>query len=100
MGGGSESSSNYFQSEVSLWLALSDYQSLGLKLEVILFDSLMFLLCYFHQIVFFGIDNIHAMRDSLARLRDYLDTYGATSSDGRSSFLVSSESYIDLAAYQ
>ncbi|XP_058089006.1 phosphatidylinositol-3-phosphatase myotubularin-1 isoform X3 [Magnolia sinica] len=53
MGGGSESSSNYFQSEV----------------------------------VFFGIDNIHAMRDSLARLRDYLDTHGTTSSDGMSSFL-------------
>ncbi|XP_057475302.1 phosphatidylinositol-3-phosphatase myotubularin-1-like isoform X2 [Actinidia eriantha] len=53
MGGGSESSSNYFQSEI----------------------------------VFFGIDNIHAMRDSLSRLRDYLDTYGATSSDGMSSFL-------------
>ncbi|KAL5973574.1 hypothetical protein ACLOJK_030225 [Asimina triloba] len=54
MGGGSESSSNYFQAEV----------------------------------VFFGIDNIHAMRDSLARLRDYLDTQGTTSSDGMSSFLV------------
>ena len=40
------------------------------------------------------------MRDSLARLRDYLDTHGATSSDGMSSFLVSSESYLDLAAYQ
>ncbi|CAM8968163.1 unnamed protein product [Rhodiola kirilowii] len=53
MGGGSESSANYSQSEI----------------------------------VFFGIDNIHAMRDSLARLRDYLDTYGATSSDGMSSFL-------------
>ncbi|KAG0497053.1 hypothetical protein HPP92_001744 [Vanilla planifolia] len=53
MGGGSESSSHYFQSEV----------------------------------VFFGIDNIHAMRESLARLRDYLDTYGTTSSDGMSSFL-------------
>uniref|UniRef100_A0A7N0V5W1 phosphatidylinositol-3,5-bisphosphate 3-phosphatase n=1 Tax=Kalanchoe fedtschenkoi TaxID=63787 RepID=A0A7N0V5W1_KALFE len=53
MGGGSESSSNYSQSEI----------------------------------VFFGIDNIHAIRDSLARLRDYLDTYGATSSDGMSSFL-------------
>ncbi|KAM7467849.1 hypothetical protein LguiB_015411 [Lonicera macranthoides] len=53
MGGGSESSSNYFQSEI----------------------------------VFFGIDNIHAMRDSLARLRAYLDTHGATSSDGMSSFL-------------
>ncbi|XP_058204558.1 phosphatidylinositol-3-phosphatase myotubularin-1-like isoform X2 [Rhododendron vialii] len=53
MGGGSESSSNYFQSEI----------------------------------VFFGIENIHAMRDSLFRLRDYLDTHGATSSDGMSSFL-------------
>lgn len=53
MGGGSESSSNYFQTEI----------------------------------VFLGIDNIHAMRDSLARLRDYLDTHGTTSSDGMSSFL-------------
>ncbi|XP_065870434.1 phosphatidylinositol-3-phosphatase myotubularin-1-like isoform X1 [Euphorbia lathyris] len=53
MGGGSESSSNYFQSEV----------------------------------VFFGIDNIHAMRESLSRLREYLDTHGTTSSDGMSSFL-------------
>ncbi|KAL5709640.1 hypothetical protein ACHQM5_020305 [Ranunculus cassubicifolius] len=53
MGGGSESSSNYFQSEI----------------------------------VFFGIDNIHAMRDSQFRLRDYLDTHGSSSSDGMSSFL-------------
>ncbi|KAK4748346.1 hypothetical protein SAY87_014932 [Trapa incisa] len=53
MGGGSESSSNYFQSEI----------------------------------VFFGIDNIHAMRESFTRLREYLDTHGAASSDGRSSFL-------------
>ncbi|XP_073041858.1 phosphatidylinositol-3-phosphatase myotubularin-1-like isoform X1 [Primulina eburnea] len=53
MGGGSESSSNYFQSEI----------------------------------VFFGIDNIHAMRESLARLRDYVDTHGSNSSDGMSSFL-------------
>uniref|UniRef100_A0A1J3HFE4 phosphatidylinositol-3,5-bisphosphate 3-phosphatase n=1 Tax=Noccaea caerulescens TaxID=107243 RepID=A0A1J3HFE4_NOCCA len=53
MGGGSESSSNYFQS----------------------------------PIVFFGIDNIHAMRESYSRLRDYLDMHGTTSSDGRSSFL-------------
>ncbi|XVF82835.1 hypothetical protein PTKIN_Ptkin16aG0082200 [Pterospermum kingtungense] len=53
MGGGSESSSNYFQSEI----------------------------------VFFGIDNIHAMRESFGRLRDYLDTHGAASSDGMSSFL-------------
>ncbi|XWS66275.1 hypothetical protein CRYUN_Cryun05aG0185500 [Craigia yunnanensis] len=53
MGGGSESSSNYFHSEI----------------------------------VFFGIDNIYAMRESFARLRDYLDTHGAASSDGMSSFL-------------
>ncbi|KAI3721832.1 hypothetical protein L2E82_32851 [Cichorium intybus] len=53
MGGGSESSSNYFQAEI----------------------------------VFFGIDNIHAMRESLVRLRDYLDTHGTKSSDGMSSFL-------------
>ncbi|KAI5067482.1 hypothetical protein GOP47_0018010 [Adiantum capillus-veneris] len=53
MGGGSESSSNYFQCEV----------------------------------VFLGIENIHSMRDSLARLRDYLDTHGAASSDGSSSLL-------------
>ncbi|XP_039133486.1 LOW QUALITY PROTEIN: phosphatidylinositol-3-phosphatase myotubularin-1-like [Dioscorea cayenensis subsp. rotundata] len=57
MGGGSESSSNYFHSEV----------------------------------VFFGIDNIHFMRESLARVRDYLDTHGTTSSDGMSSFLRNGE---------
>ncbi|KAG6763457.1 hypothetical protein POTOM_030874 [Populus tomentosa] len=53
MGGGSESSSHYLQSEV----------------------------------VFFGIDNIHAMRESLSRLRDYLDAHGTTSSDGTLSLL-------------
>ncbi|KAJ7530934.1 hypothetical protein O6H91_14G025600 [Diphasiastrum complanatum] len=53
MGGGSESSANYFHSEV----------------------------------VFLGIDNIHAMRDSLGRLRDYVDVHGAASSDGSSSLL-------------
>ncbi|KAK4480403.1 hypothetical protein RD792_013475 [Penstemon davidsonii] len=53
MGGGSESSANYSQSEI----------------------------------VFFGIDNIHAMRESLAGLRDYVDTHGANSSDGMSSYL-------------
>ncbi|CAA7033920.1 unnamed protein product [Microthlaspi erraticum] len=52
-GGGSESSSNYLQSEI----------------------------------VFFGIDNIHAIRESFSRLRDYLDMHGTTSSDGTSSFL-------------
>ncbi|XP_078171309.1 phosphatidylinositol-3-phosphatase myotubularin-1-like isoform X4 [Carex rostrata] len=52
-GGGSESSSNYFKSEV----------------------------------VFLGIDNIHVMRESLSRLREYVDTHGTTSSEGTSSFL-------------
>ncbi|XP_072995261.1 phosphatidylinositol-3-phosphatase myotubularin-1-like [Typha latifolia] len=52
-GGGSESSSNYFQSEV----------------------------------FFLGIENIHVMRESLNRLREYVDTHGTTSSDGMSSFL-------------
>ncbi|XP_027189110.1 phosphatidylinositol-3-phosphatase myotubularin-1 isoform X2 [Cicer arietinum] len=53
LGGGSESSSNYFQSEI----------------------------------VFFGIDNIHGMRESFVRLREYMDNHGRTSSDGMSSFL-------------
>ncbi|CAN8257158.1 unnamed protein product [Cochlearia groenlandica] len=53
LGGGSESSSYYLQSEI----------------------------------VFFGIDNIHTMRESFSRLRDYLDMHGTTSSDGTSSFL-------------
>ncbi|GAB2226295.1 hypothetical protein Droror1_Dr00022097 [Drosera rotundifolia] len=52
-GGGSESASNYLQSEV----------------------------------VFLGINNIHVMRDSMVRLREYLDAHGTTSSDGTSSFL-------------
>ncbi|KAH8966590.1 hypothetical protein BDL97_03G033800 [Sphagnum fallax] len=39
------------------------------------------------EVVFLGIDNIHAMRDSLARLRDFLDIHGAASSDGSSSLL-------------
>lgn len=74
---------------------------LVIKFEFILFNSAMFPFCHFHQIVFFGIDNIHAMRDSLARLRDYLDTYGASSSDGRSSFLVSLQIlYRSLLLYQ
>lgn len=88
MGGGSESSSNYSQSVVFPRLELSSYPSHAHKLWFIIFDCVIFLLCCFHQIVFFGIDNIHAMRDSLARLGNYLDTHGATSSDGISSFLV------------
>lgn len=38
--------------------------------------------------IFLGIDNIHGMRDSLSRLRQFLDTHGASSSDGSSSILV------------
>ncbi|CAM6099841.1 unnamed protein product [Calypogeia fissa] len=53
MGGGSESSANYLNSEV----------------------------------VFLGIDNIHVMRDSFTRLRDYLDLHGGASSDGSSSLM-------------
>jgi myotubularin-related protein 1/2 len=53
MGGGSESSANYLQSEV----------------------------------IFLGIDNIHGMRDSLTKMREFLDTHGACSSDGSSSLL-------------
>jgi hypothetical protein len=51
------------------------------------FFLILFLIWY--QVVFFGIDNIHAMRESLSRLRDYLDTHGSTSSDGTLSLLVS-----------
>ena len=51
------------------------------------------------QIVFFGIDNIHAMRDSFARLRDYLDTHGTASSDGMSSFLVSPQNKVFDVCY-
>ena len=91
MGGGSESSSNYFQSEVCN----------GLEMSIMIFFFLFFsdvnliwfskhLHSYLYcQIVFFGIDNIHAMRESFARLREYLDTHGRASSDGMSSFLVS-----------
>lgn len=81
MGGGSESSSNYFQSEVCL-----RFHPCVLYLLTALYSCLLIEIG--HQIVFLGIDNIHAMRESLVRLRDYLDTHGTTSSDGISSFLV------------
>lgn len=41
-----------------------------------------------YQVIFLGIDNIHGMRDSLAKMREFLDTHGACSSDGSSSLLV------------
>lgn len=59
---------------------------LVVRFGIIMLRSFSFMV---HQIVFFGIDNIHAMRESLTRLRDYLDVHGTTSSDGMSSFLVS-----------
>lgn len=40
------------------------------------------------QVIFLGIDNIHSMRDSLTKMREFLDTHGACSSDGSSSLLV------------
>ncbi|KAG8087652.1 hypothetical protein GUJ93_ZPchr0010g10722, partial [Zizania palustris] len=37
------------------------------------------------EILFLGIQNIHTMRDSLSRLRDYVDAHGSISSNGTSS---------------
>lgn len=84
MGGGSESSSNYSQSEVCLRFWLRSIHCWKPDFSDLFLDFL-----FSNQVVFFGIDNIHAMRESLARLRDYVDTHGTTSSDGMSSFLVS-----------
>lgn len=39
------------------------------------------------EVVYLGIDNIHTMKDSGARLREYLDQHGAACSDGSSSLL-------------
>ncbi|KAL2629032.1 hypothetical protein R1flu_013718 [Riccia fluitans] len=39
------------------------------------------------EVVFLGIENIHIMRESFAKLRDYLDLHGGASSDGSSSLL-------------
>eukprot|EP00850_Spirogloea_muscicola_P000602 SM000002S05682 [mRNA] locus=s2:1511167:1515854:- [translate_table: standard] len=39
------------------------------------------------EVVFLGIENIHIMRESFQRLREYLDVHGACSSDGSSSLL-------------
>lgn len=89
MGGGSESSANYFQSEVGVLIC--NHTLLLVRVYCFLFAKCYFIYVYmfiYIQIVFLGIDNIHAMRDSLARLRDYLDTHGTASSDGISSFLV------------
>ena len=69
-----------------------------LSILMLWFTNVMFHLFFCHQVVFFGIDNIHAMRESLSRLRDYVDTHGTTSSDGMSSFLVSID--IKVLIYQ
>ncbi|KAF7108807.1 hypothetical protein CFC21_109198 [Triticum aestivum] len=37
------------------------------------------------EVLFLGIQNIHTMRDSLSRLRDYVDAHGSISSNGSSS---------------
>ncbi|CAM0911658.1 unnamed protein product [Alopecurus aequalis] len=37
------------------------------------------------EVLFLGIQNIHTMRDSLSRLRDYVDAHGSISSNGTSS---------------
>jgi len=89
MGGGSESSSNYFQSEVCQRFELSNYVSHSHQLCCLIFTNIIFLFFICYQVVFFGIDNIHSMRESLSRLRDYLDAHGTTSSDGTLSLLVS-----------
>lgn len=39
--------------------------------------------------VYLGIENIHVVRDSLQRLREFLDTHGGATSDGAVSLLVS-----------
>ena len=39
------------------------------------------------EVVYLGIENIHALRDSLQRLREYLDAHGSACSDGSSSLL-------------
>jgi len=41
------------------------------------------------QVVYLGIENIHVVRDSLQRLREFLDTHGGATSDGVVSLLVS-----------
>lgn len=53
-----------------------------------------------HQVIFLGIDNIHGMRDSLTKMREFLDTHGASSSDGSSSLLVCKCSYFSRAKYK
>lgn len=88
MGGGSESSSNYFQSEVCKGPDCPFLFFVFTVINLTLFLSFKILNLY-HQVVFFGIDNIHAMRESFVRLREYMDTHGRASSDGMLSFLVS-----------
>lgn len=55
------------------------YHTISLQLFFSLFIWIL------DQVLFLGIQNIHTMRDSLFRLRDYVDTHGSVSSNGTSS---------------
>jgi len=90
MGGGSESSANYQRSEVKFVLLLFVVRS-----AVYSFNSPL-MVCFdtVPQVIFLGIDNIHGMRDSLTKMREFLDTHGACSSDGSSSLLVCKVPYL------
>jgi len=91
-GGGSESSSNYPRSEVMLAVIVIKFASV--PLHYTFFFSLLpstvkrrnYLFSLIHwiwdQVLFLGIQNIHTMRDSLSRLRDYVDAHGSISSNG------------------
>lgn len=119
-GGGSESSSNYLRSEVCLlfWIffhfvwqnkrGLSSDLRKGKKnkerevfvlniCDYTLLDSFPLFLIMDFGIMragsVFGNRQYTLMRESLPRLREYVDTHGTTSSDGTSSFSVSSAVY-------
>jgi len=84
MDGGSESSVDYQQSKVKLGLSLFVVGSVVHSFNSPLmgyFDTVL-------QVIFLGIDNIHGMCDSLTKIHEFLDTHGASSSDGSSSLLV------------
>ena len=85
-----EVAQNHHPTIFNLRFELSSYVSHSHKLRCLIFTNIIFLFfLIFYQVVFFGIDNIHAMRESLSRLRDYLDAHGTASSDGTLSLLVS-----------
>ena len=84
-----EVAQNHHPTIFNLRFELSSYVSHSHQLCCLIFTNIIFLFFICYQVVFFGIDNIHAMRESLSRLRDYLDAHGTTSSDGTLSLLVS-----------